>query len=219
MQSEFWHERWQRNEIGFHEGRVNAYLKTFWPQVCEASGQRVLVPLCGKSVDLAWLAERGHAVVGVELSELACRAFFAERRLEPEISLRGAFRVFTAGSIELLCGDFLALTPALIGSVSLVYDRAALIALPPGLRARYSRHLTDLLPAGARGLLITLDYPDQAFSGPPFAVPDSEVNGRLGSGFEIDRCHHAPLKPENPLLARGLEDASESVFVVQRRAG
>jgi thiopurine S-methyltransferase len=106
-----------------------------------------------------------------------------------------------------------------MGPVSLVYDRAALIALPPGLRARYGRHLTDLLPAGARGLLITLDYPDQAFSGPPFAVPDTEVNARLGPGFEIDRCHHAPLEPENPLLARGLEDASESVFVLQRRAG
>jgi thiopurine S-methyltransferase len=106
-----------------------------------------------------------------------------------------------------------------MGPVSLVYDRAALIALPPGLRARYGRHLTDLLPAGARGLLITLNYPDQAFSGPPFAVPDTEVNARLGPGFEIDRCHHASLKPENPLLARGLDQGTESVFVLQRRAG
>jgi thiopurine S-methyltransferase len=219
MQSEFWHERWQRNEIGFHEGRVNAYLKTFWPQVCEASGQRVLVPLCGKSVDLAWLAERGHAVVGVELSELACCAFFAEHQLEPEISSRGGFQIFSAGPIALLCGDFFALTPALMGPVSLVYDRAALIALPPELRPRYSQHLTDLLPAGARGLMITLDYPDQDFSGPPFAVPDTEVKADLGSGFDLDRCHHAPLKSANPLLARGLQEASESVFVLQRRAG
>jgi len=219
MQSEFWHERWQRNEIGFHEGRANAYLEKFWPQLSETSDQRVLVPLCGKSVDLAWLAECGHAVVGVELSELACRAFFAERQLEPEVSSRGPFQVFSAGSIELMCGDFLALTPALMGPVATLYDRAALIALPTGLRARYSRHLTELLSAGARGLLITLDYPDQGFSGPPFAVPDGEVNAKLGPGFELHRCHHAPLRPDNPLLSRGLDQATESVFVMQRRAG
>jgi len=219
MQSEFWHERWQRNEIGFHEGRVNAHLKTFWAEVLSAFDQRVLVPLCGKSVDLVWLAERGHSVVGVELSELACRAFFAEHELEPEISSRGPFQVFHAGSIELLCGDFLALTPALMGPVSAFYDRASLIALPAELRARYSRHLIDLLPAGARGLLITLDYPDQDFSGPPFAVPDSEVNANLGPGFSLERCHHAPLTPDNPLLARGLRGASERVFFLQRRAG
>ena len=216
MDPSFWHQRWQHNQIGFHEGRVNHHLETYWPQIAPDASQRVLVPLCGKSVDLAWLAGRGHPVVGVELSELACRAFFAERQLEPELESHGPFLAFKAGGVELLCGDFFELTPALMGPVALLYDRASLIALPKELRARYCRHLSTLMPSAARGLLITLDYPDQRFSGPPFAVSDSEVTDHLGQAFALHPLHHGPLHPENPLISRGLEQASESVFGLER---
>lgn len=75
MNEAFWHERWARNEIGFHLGEVNPYLLRHWPSLALPNGARVLVPLCGKSLDMAWLVEQGFTVVGVELSEKAVRAF------------------------------------------------------------------------------------------------------------------------------------------------
>jgi len=78
MDPQFWHERWQRNETGWHQREINAHLQDFWPQLQQPAGGRVLVPLCGKSRDLLWLRAQGHAVLGVEISPIAVREFFAE---------------------------------------------------------------------------------------------------------------------------------------------
>jgi thiopurine S-methyltransferase len=141
----------------------------------------VLVPLCGKSLDLVWLASVGHRVMGVELSEKAVEEFFSEQELTPQISQRGAFKVFQAGSIELWCGDFLALDAGAVADCRALYDRAALIALPPLMREQYAAHLNGLLAGGSRGLLITLDYEQAQKAGPPFAVSDEEAKLLLGA--------------------------------------
>lgn len=168
MHPDFWHARWREGRIGFHEGTVNAYLRRFW-DVDPAA--RVLVPLCGKTHDLHWLAARGHHVTGVELSALACEAVFAEHGLRPIVSEDGAFVTHAAGGLEVLQGDFFALR----GAWDALWDRAALIALPPELRPRYVAHLRSLLRPGARGLIVTLDYPQEEREGPPFSVPADEV--------------------------------------------
>ncbi len=215
MEREFWTERWQAGQIGFHEGEVNRHLRQYWSQLAPTPDEVVFVPLCGKSADLAWLNECGHRVIGVELSELACRAFFAERGLEPEVSRAGTHTRYRHGGISILCGDFFELTRENLDGATLVYDRAALIALSPRMRERYCRHLVELMGSDARGLLITLDYPEQAFSGPPFAVSDAEVRELLADHFTIDRLHHAGLGPDDALVQRGLEAGSESVFVLR----
>jgi len=212
MEPEFWQQRWRENRIAFHEGRVNRHLETFWLRVDAREGELVLVPLCGKAFDLAWLRSRGHRVIGVELSERACRAFFAERGIEPTVTEQGPFVRFSHDYIELLCGDFFDLEPGHVHGATLIYDRAALIALPAELRPRYCEHLTRLMGAGTRGLLITLNYPPQDFHGPPFAVDDSEVRGHLSRHFDLQRLHTGPLGPDDPLLARGLVGGSESVY-------
>lgn len=173
MEPAFWRARWASGQLGFHEGRPNALLARHAGALGE--GRRVLVPLCGKAHDLAFLAERGHQVVGVELVEDAVRAFFAERGVTPEVAPRGPFTAYAAGAITLLAGDVFAATPALLGGVDALYDRAALIALPPEVRPRYAAHLGALLPAGATGLLVTLEYDPALRAGPPFAVPPDEV--------------------------------------------
>lgn len=215
MDRQFWTKRWQAGQIGFHEGRVNRCLEQYWPQLDAAPHETVFVPLCGKAVDLDWLAGQGHRVIGVELSELACRAFFSERDIEPETSRKGDFTHLAHEGIELLCGDFFNLTRQHLGGAALFYDRAALIALPPDMRPRYCRHLAHLMGPESRGLLITLDYPEQTFSGPPFAVPDSEVHQHLKDHFDIERLHHAALGLEEALVQRGLEAATESVFLLR----
>ena len=134
MQPDFWHKRWQSNQIGFHLPEVNPYLQRFWPQLGVEEGARVLVPLCGKSLDLLWLAHQGHEVLGIELSEKAVEEFFDEHHFDPNVSEQGPFKVYRAGSIELWCGDFFELTAGDVADCTALYDRAALIALPPPMR-------------------------------------------------------------------------------------
>src|SRR3990167_7541551 len=122
-------------------------------------------------------AGRGESGAGgVELAQKAVEDFVAEQGLTAEISEEGAFKVYRAGAVELWCGDFFALTAEQLGDCQAFYDRAALIALPADLRVRYVTHLQAILPAGCRGLLITLDYQQSQMDGPPFAVTDAEVH-------------------------------------------
>jgi thiopurine S-methyltransferase len=81
LQQEFWHERWQQNEIGFHDKEINEHLQQYWPAFNIALNSRIFVPLCGKSKDLLWLLAQGYEVIGVELSPLAVQAFFDENGL------------------------------------------------------------------------------------------------------------------------------------------
>lgn len=185
MESEFWRERWARNQIGFHLPEVNPYLQRHWPGLALAEGAKVLVPLCGKSLDLMWLASRGHRVLGVELSEQAVEAFFSEQSLAPRITQRGAFKVYQADLIEVWCGDFFALDAEALAGCTALYDRAALIALPPLMRAQYAEHLNRLLRLGCQGLLITLDYDQKQKAGPPFAVTDEEVKVLFGADWAL----------------------------------
>ncbi|MEB0075986.1 thiopurine S-methyltransferase [Pseudomonas sp. CCI3.2] len=185
MQPEFWQKRWALNQIGFHLPQVNPYLQRFWPGLELAPGAQVLVPLCGKSLDLAWLAGQGFKVMGIELTEKAVEDFFSEQQLAATIRQHGPFKVYSVESIELWCGDFFALTAADVAECAGLYDRAALIALPPQMRESYTGHLAQILPLTCQGLLITLDYEQSQIEGPPFAVPDAEVQQRLAADWQI----------------------------------
>jgi thiopurine S-methyltransferase len=179
MEPRFWHERWAGNQIGFNQSEVNPCLKQFWPALNVLAGERVLVPLCGKSLDMTWLNHQGLHVVGVELSQKAVEEYFAEIHAQPLIEQRGAFKVYSHATCEIWCGDFFALKASDIGNCAALYDRAALIALPPEMRWRYTEHLNLILPADCRGLLVTLDYDQSLIDGPPFAVDEDEVQLRL----------------------------------------
>lgn len=186
MEPKFWQERWARNQIGFHLPDVNPYLQRHWPKLALPDGAKVLVPLCGKSLDLIWLASLGCRVMGVELSEQAVKAFFNEQSLTPHIRQQGAFKVYTSGLIEVWCGDFFALDADAVSDCTALYDRAALIALPPLMRAQYAAHLNRLLRPGCKGLLITLDYDQAQKAGPPFAVSNDEVRVLLAAHWGLE---------------------------------
>ena len=218
MHEDFWQARWTRNEIGFHQTEVNPYLSRHWPTLGLAPGSRVLVPLCGKTLDLAWLAGEGFAVLGVELAEKAVCDFFAEHQLSPQIARQGAFTVYRAGPVEIRCGDFFALTAADVADCRGLYDRAALIALPPEMRERYVAHLSTILPPGCRGLLVTLDYDQARMDGPPFAVPDHEVQRLLAADWQLQLLEAPDVLRENwKFLQRGLDRLEERVYRLERR--
>jgi thiopurine S-methyltransferase len=218
MHQDFWQQRWARNEIGFHLPEVNPYLTQCWPALQVAVGAQVLVPLCGKSVDLPWLAAQGYRVLGVELAQTAVEAFFSEQGLLAEIDQVGEFRRYRSGAIEVLCGDFFNLTAADLVECQALYDRAALIALPESMRARYAAHLSAILPVGCAGLLVVLDYPQEQMPGPPFAVSEAEVQQLLAAPqWSVELLEARDVLGENwRFLQRGLSQLNERVYRLQR---
>lgn len=214
MEAPFWIERWARGATAFHKPETNPRLAAHWAEVGASPGARVLVPLCGKSVDLHWLAARGHTVVGVELSPLAVAQFFDEAGVTPAVTERDGLAWHSAGAVTIACGDFFSLRD----TFDAAYDRAALIAMPPEMRGRYAEHLTARVRPGGATLLIAAEYEPDPGSGPPFAVYDDEVRARFDAGFEVTRlATHEVLDEEPRFRERGLTAMRERVYRMTRR--
>ncbi|MBK5939314.1 thiopurine S-methyltransferase [Halochromatium roseum] len=217
MTPEFWLNRWQRSELGWHEDEINRHLAEHWPRLELPKGTAVLVPLCGKSLDMLWLASCGHRVLGVDISPLAAEQFFAENQLKPRIEVRGAFQYYQVDEISVMIGDFFDLRPQQVAGIAAVYDRASLIALPPDMRPRYVRHLATLLPPGVRSLLITLEYDQSRMKGPPFAVDEPEVRTLFEPNFQVETLSVFDALAESPRFrARGLDVLDERVYQLRR---
>jgi len=213
MDTDFWLQRWKQGQTGFHQSRVMPLLQKHWPGLGLPAGSRVLVPLAGKTLDVAWLAEQGHAVLAVELSPIAVGQFFEEHALKPEIRSTPVGTLYRAGPIEFLCGDIFGLDAGTLSGCAGCYDRAALIALPPALRERYARHVYGQLPAGCRTLLLTLDYPQAEMDGPPFSVPESEIQTLYGDRWRIERLETRDILSQEPkFAARGVSRMHTSAF-------
>jgi thiopurine S-methyltransferase len=217
---DFWLERWQKGDIGFHQSAGNDLLSKHWPALKLARSSTVLVPLCGKSLDMMWLAAQGHRVIGVELSPLAVDDFFREQDIEADTRAAGPFTVRSAGPITIWCGDIFDLPAEAVREVSAVYDRAALVAFPPSLQARYVKTLRALLPAGAPILLVSLSYPDGQIAGPPFSTPLESVAELFGATHDIGlRETRDGLAQSQNLRARGVTALDEMAYVLRPKAG
>ncbi len=224
MDRDFWLARWQNNRLGWHLDTVNPHLLAFWSDLGVPPGAPVLVPLCGKTRDMAWLAgwptesaapAPRHAVTGLEISPMACSAFFAQHGRVPTVRRPAADGpvAYEAHRVRLLQGDFFHVTPAQVGAVAGVFDRASFIALPPAQRPAYAAHLRRLLMPGTRGLLVTLDYPADALDGPPFAVSDEEVVALYGGWCRLERLRVWDVLDEKPRYREaGVTRLEEKVF-------
>ncbi|MFL0808745.1 MAG: thiopurine S-methyltransferase [Oceanobacter sp.] len=209
MNQDFWLERWHKMEIGFHLPEVNAVLLKYAERFPEPDGQHILVPLCGKTVDIIWLLERGYRVTGIELSDIALKEL--AEQIETVFGWTLDYTASDAGAcwkherVTLIQGDFFAVTPEQLGPVALVYDRAALVALPAPMRGDYVQHLKSLSPL-ADQFLVTLDYDQQRMDGPPFALSDDEVQQHYTATHSLEAMEERQLIENEPRFrARGLE--------------
>lgn len=217
MHHDFWHERWRTGQIGFHQQSVHPFLERWWPKLGVPAGARVYVPLCGKSLDMAWLANRGHAIVGSELSRIAIDDFFAAQALAPTTTRADGFARYSAGGYELLEGDALALTPTITGPIAAFYDRAALVALPPQLRGPYVDSLAMLMPRGARGLLVSFEYPQEMKGGPPFSVETAEILRLCADRFAAKELERLDILAQTPKFAEfGIPALHEIAYALER---
>ncbi len=213
MHPDFWHDRWQQDQIGFHQDAVHPLLREYWQLLPVVAGSRVFVPLCGKSLDMWWLRQQGHPVVGVELSPLAVQAFFEEAGVTPARTSCGGLESWQASDIRLYCGDFFALQPQDVAGCHLIYDRASLIALPPDMRCDYVAHLHRLSPQGAHMLLVTLDYPQAEMDGPPFSVSDAEVHALYRTAKRLES--REALAENDRFRQRGVSRLYENAYLIE----
>lgn len=211
MDQEYWRDRWNNGHIGFHESEPNPGLTAHFHRLHAQPDQRILVPLCGKSLDIRWFLSQQCRVVGVELSERAVSDLWSELGLSPRVSHGGPLVHFHAPGLDVFQGDIFALTRAQLGPVDAIYDRAALVALPPEMRRRYATHLVEI-SGGAPQLLLCYVYDQQVYPGPPFSVPDQEIRALYSDTYSLS------LIESNDLSGglKGEYPAKEQVWLLQR---
>ncbi len=211
MENKFWHEKWETNNIAFHNSGPNPLLVQHLERLELSPGSRILVPLCGKSEDIAWLASMGLHVVGIELSRIAIDQLFSELKISPLIEDLGedVFR-FSAGPITIFVADIFKVSQKMIGPIDATYDRAALVALPYELRIKYTSHLSQI--GGAKTLLITYEYDQNKIAGPPFSVTSEEIKRHYNhhSNQEVSRID----LPGGGL--KGVVAAKEVVWLIKK---
>lgn len=213
MHADHWLDRWKQNRIGFHESAVNPYLPRYLSRFNLAPGDTVFLPLCGKAIDIAWLAQQGFKVIGIELSEIAIEAFFAEQELQYQQFEDDRFILRKSGNISLIQGDYFALRPQDLPDCKMVFDRASLIAIDALDRGAYADHMRSIVPENIDILLITLDYDQSQMSGPPFAVSVEEVNQHYQADYSIEVLEQNNVLDRRPRWRdQGLTCLNESVY-------
>lgn len=210
MDASFWHQRWKENDIGFHKSEANPVLVKYFNKLSLAEGSRVFVPLCGKTLDIAWLLSKGFRVAGAELSKMAIEQLFAELEVEPNISGAGKLKRYSAKRIDIFLGDFFDLSRTALCPLDAVYDRAALVALPKELRHRYTEHLTDITD-NVPQLLVNYGYDQKLFEGPPFSISNKEVNQHYRDRYDLTLLASTNV----PGGLKGKCAAKENVWLLQ----
>lgn len=211
MDASFWRQKWERNEIGFHQSKPNPHLVRFFSALRLPEGSRVFVPLCGKTLDLHWLLANGYRVAGAELSETAVRQLFAELAIEPEITPLDTIHRYSAEGIDIFAGNIFDLSRDELGRVDAVYDRAALVALPDATRPRYTAHLTELSDHAPQ-LLVCFEYDQSRMDGPPFSISKEEVERHYQESYHLEQL----ASVEVPGGLKGKFPAQENVWRLQR---
>lgn len=210
MDASFWRQRWQNNEIAFHETEANPLLVNYFKELSLEKGRRVFLPLCGKTLDIPWLLSKGYLVAGAELSQIAVEQLFAGLGVKPKISLVAKTEHYRADSIDLFVGDIFDLSGKMLGPVDAIYDRAALVALPGEMRGRYAAHLmaiTDRAPQ----LLVCYEYDQRVMDGPPFSVSQEEVKKHYGDRYDLTLLAGIDI----PGGLKGKCPAKENVWLLQ----
>lgn len=215
MEKDFWLQCWQKNHIAFHQLSFHPWLTSVIKEKLPAQPIKTFIPLCGKSDDIVWFSAFGN-VVGSELSEIACRDFFAEKGYKFSTKLNGEHALFQHENIELWQGDFFKLTPEKLGDFDVVYDRAALVALPKQMQLDYVNHLKQFIDTKTKLFLIAVAFNDDDWQGPPFSITDDDIQ-QLFSSFSVEKIAEHKLS-NNQFAQRKMAvgNLKEALYLIQK---
>lgn len=184
MDARFWQQKWEQNQTAFHLSETNPTLMAHFKMLSVSKGGRVFLPLCGKTLDIPWLVSKGHRVAGAELSKIAIDQLFAGLSVEPKITNLGKIDHYSARNLDIFVGDIFDLSKKTLGPVDVIYDRAALVALPPKMREQYTAHLMKITDTAPQ-LLLTFVYDQSVMPGPPFSVTGDEVKQHYDASYHL----------------------------------
>lgn len=210
MDTHFWLHKWEQNDIAFHEHEANPLLVKHVKSLSLAKGSRIFLPLCGKTLDIAWLLSQGYAIVGAELSEKAIEKLFVDLGVKPNISGAGDVKHYSDKNIDIFVGNIFDLSRTQLGPVDAVYDRAALVALPEEMRNRYTAHLTSLTNTSPQ-LLLCFEYDQCVMPGPPFSISSEEVNKHYSDIYDVKILESISVRGG----LKGKHTATENVWLLQ----
>ncbi|MEM6451594.1 MAG: thiopurine S-methyltransferase [Cyanobacteria bacterium P01_D01_bin.105] len=209
MDASFWHQKWADNNIAFHNRESHPLLVKHFDALSLAEGSRIFLPLCGKTLDIAWLLSRGYCVAGAELSKIAVDQLFAALGCDFTLVQRGKITHYIAENIDIFAGDIFQLSGNVLGSVDAIYDRAALVALPREMRDRYTAHLVEITNAAPQ-LLICYEYDQTLMAGPPHAISHKEVAEHYQNSYRLKLVE----SKEVPNGLKGKCPATENVWLL-----
>jgi thiopurine S-methyltransferase len=210
-----WVARWREGRIQFHVDKVNPVLGRYVDRLLPEEFGCVLVPLCGKSLDLGWLVGRGYEVVGVELVEKAVEDLFSEIGGNPNISSQGKFQSWQGNGLQVLVADLFELDANVIGKFDAIWDRAALVALRPSDRDHYARNLQEFLRPNGRILLSTISFDPSKMEGPPFSVSANEVRRHFGNSLTVEKLEeNINIDPNQCFTENGIDRVLEEVWLI-----
>jgi thiopurine S-methyltransferase len=184
-ENNLWLERWKNREIGFNQNEVNPFMVQYFERLNLVQRSKVLVPLCGKTIDISWLLAEGYGVVGIELSETAVMELFEELEVVPRVSILDELTLYSAENLNVFVGDIFKVTAELVGKIDAIYDRAAIVALTKGLRVEYTEHLRAMTNKAPQ-LLLCFEYDQSLMNRTPYSVEEVEVKGHYAEHYEIE---------------------------------
>ena len=226
MEIDFWLERWNNNQTGFHQQQVNPYLAYFYgnkgPAIEQREKLKVFVPLAGKSKDMLWLSQNSYKVFAVECSDRAVKDFFEDNALNYKHAAKDQHALYQSSDlpslIEIFQGDFFELQQEDLDGITDIFDRASLVALPVEMRQDYAKKMAELQKPGVRTLLVTLTFDPEEMNGPPFSVIEEEVNDLYSENFTIQKLLvKNVIEEETGLKKRGLTALDETVYKLVRK--
>ena len=183
-----WLQKWDEGSLGWHREQVDAILQKYLKQLTgNKESISVLVTLCGKSLDLPWLCDQGHSVIGCELSEIAGKQLFEENSIPYTVTTVGDFKVFSATEkkLKFYAGDFFKVNASLIGTFDAIWDHHALGAINPNDRSRYVEILTSLLVPHGKILLSNWEYDQSKRNKPPYSLNPLQIKEYFEGSCEV----------------------------------
>lgn len=184
MNKVFWNNKWENNEIGFHQNNVTPLLKKYLHYFLDKNSikKSCLLPLCGKTFDLIYLSEFFKEVTGVELIKKAIEDFYIENNLE----MRTRNSSISSKNIEIFNEDFFSFNKSENKKYSYIFDRASLIAISPVSREKYVQSIKRSMSTNCKIFLITIEYKQDQIEGPPFSLSDDDVKS-LFKDFKLEK--------------------------------
>lgn len=133
----YWADRWTQEKIGWHKSVVNKQLIENLPKLCAGASKTFFIPLCGKSVDIPYLYERGHRVFGVEAIPKAIEELNTEHSLGLTFDLNTSTYATDDGKIIIYLGDIFKCPFEKFGPFDCVWDRGSFVAFEYPFRPAY----------------------------------------------------------------------------------